>query len=227
VLTAVRAPRPLAPLTAILRGVLQLAVLSVVLTGVITNPLWVALALVVMFGVAVATTTGRIGWTPRHLGIVVLAIGAGVAVALTVVFATGALQPSARYALAIGGIVIGNAMTVSTIAGRRLREATLDRWDEVEGWLALGASPRQATLDVARRAISAALIPSVDQTRTTGVVTLPGAFVGAIFGGVSPIEAGRFQIVVLAAILCAGSIAAAILVSLLAPVTVRPGTLAD
>lgn len=42
-----------------------------------------------------------------------------------------------------------------------------------------------------------------DQTKTTGLVTLPGAFVGAIFGGVSPLEAGRFQIVVLAAIMAA------------------------
>jgi putative ABC transport system permease protein len=54
-------------------------------------------------------------------------------------------------------------------------------------------------------------------------VTLPGAFVGAIFGGVSPLEAGRFQIVVLAAIMAAGTITAVVLVSGLAPVRTRPG----
>jgi putative ABC transport system permease protein len=222
VLAAVRAPRPVAPLTAVLRGLVQLAVLSVVLTGVITSPVWVAVALVVMLGVAVATSTGRLGWSARRLGVVALAIASGAGTALAAVFATGALELTPRYALAIGGIVIGNAMTIATIAGRRLREATRDRWDEVEGWLALGATPRQATADPARQAISSAIIPTIDQTRTTGIVTLPGAFVGAVFGGVSPIEAGRFQIVVLAAILAAGAVTAAILVEMLAPVATRP-----
>ena len=54
----------------------------------------------------------------------------------------------------------------------------------------------------------AAMIPSTDQTKTTGLVTLPGAFVGAIFGGLSPLEAGRFQVVVLAAIMATASLTA-------------------
>jgi putative ABC transport system permease protein len=74
-------------------------------------------------------------------------------------------------------------------------------------------------------AASSALIPSIDQTKTTGLVTLPGAFVGAIFGGLSPLEAGRFQIVVLASIMAAGSITAVMLVHMLAPVRVRPAAL--
>ena len=118
--------------------------------------------------------------------------------------------------------VIGNAMTVAVLAGRRFAEAVHEHWEEVEGWLALGAAPRQATLDLARRSVRAALIPATDQTKTTGLVTLPGAFVGAIFGGVSPLEAGRFQIVVLAAIMAAGAVTAVLVVAQLAPVKVRP-----
>jgi putative ABC transport system permease protein len=41
---------------------------------------------------------------------------------------------------------------------------------------------------------------SLDQARTTGLVTLPGAFVGALFGGASPVEAAQFQLVVLAGV---------------------------
>src|SRR5690606_28380991 len=55
------------------------------------------------------------------------------------------------------------------------------------------------------------LLPAIDQTRTTGLVVLPGAFVGAVFAGLSPIEAGRFQLVVLASILAAGVVTASIL----------------
>jgi putative ABC transport system permease protein len=70
--------------------------------------------------------------------------------------------------------------------------------------------------------VHAALIPSTDQTKTTGLVTLPGAFVGAIFGGASPLEAGRFQVVVLASIMAAGSITAVALIRTLGAVKVRP-----
>ena len=226
VLAAVRAPHPLAPLAAILRGLLQLSVISVILTGVITSPLWVAVALVVMFGVATATATRRLGWSARHLGIVAGAMSAGILLTLGIVFATGAIDFTSRYVLAIGGIVIGNSMSIATIGGRRLTESINDHWDEVEGWFALGATPRQSTAQLAKQAIYSALIPTTDQTKTTGLVTLPGAFVGAIFGGISPIEAGRFQIVVLAAIMAAGAVTAAILVSALAPVVQRPAPVA-
>ena len=74
---------------------------------------------------------------------------------------------------------------------------------------------------LAKQAIYSALIPTTDQTRTTGLVTLPGAFVGAIFGGVSPLEAGRFQ-TSSTPIMAAGAITAAIVVGVLAPVRVRP-----
>jgi putative ABC transport system permease protein len=217
-----RVPRRWAPALAVLRGMAQLAAISIVLTGVISSPLWVALALLVMFTVAASTATRRIGWSRHNASIMFGAMAVGVAVTLGVVFVTGAIEFSARYALAIGGIVIGNAMSIATLAGRRFTEATIDHWDEVEGWLALGATPRQSTLSLARQAVYAALIPTTDQTKTTGLVTLPGAFVGAIFGGVSPLEAGRFQIVVLAAIIAAGSITAVIVAASLAPVQRKP-----
>jgi putative ABC transport system permease protein len=225
VLAAYRVPHRWAPALAILRGAAQLAVISVVLAGVITDPVWVALALLVMFGVAASTATHRIGWSRDHAAMMSAAMITGVVVAFSVVFLTGAIQFSTRYALAIGGIVIGNSMSIATLAGRRFTEAVDDHWEEVEGWLALGATPRQSTIDQARNAVYSALIPSVDQTKTTGLVTLPGAFVGAIFGGVSPLEAGRFQVVVLAAIMAAGSITAVIVATWLAPVRVRPARL--
>jgi putative ABC transport system permease protein len=40
----------------------------------------------------------------------------------------------------------------------------------------------------------------LDQTKSTGLVTLPGAFVGALFGGAGPAQAAEFQLVVLAGI---------------------------
>lgn len=225
VLAGSRVPHAGAPALAILRGAAQLAAVSLILGAVIASAGWVAVALAVMFGVAAVTAARRLGWGWPHLAMVAGSMAAGIAVSLVVVFATGSIDFTPRYALAVGGIVIGNAMAIAALAGRRFNEAVIDRWDEVEGWLALGASPRQATRDMARGAVYSALIPSTDQTKTTGLVTLPGAFVGAIFGGLSPLEAGRFQIVVLASIMAAGSVTAMLLISLLAPVRVRPGRL--
>lgn len=225
VLTISHVPHRTAPALAILRGVIQLAAISLVLSSVISSALWVAVALGVMFTVASVTATRRLTWSWSHYGLVAGSMAAGVLATLAIVFVTGAISLSPRYALAIGGIVIGNAMTIATLAGRRITDSINDRWDEVEGWFALGATPRQSTLGLARASVYSALIPATDQTKTTGLVTLPGAFVGAIFGGVSPLEAGAFQITVLASVMAAGSITAALLVRGLAPVTSRPAAL--
>ncbi|MDQ0632434.1 putative ABC transport system permease protein [Arthrobacter pascens] len=225
VLRGFRAQHIGAPALAVLRGAAQLALISLILSGVITSPLFVGLALSIMFIVAAVTATRRLKWSWKNFALVGISLAAGIAVTLAIVFGTGAIPFTPRYALAMGGIIIGNAMTIATLAGRRFTESVIERWDEVEGWLALGASPRQSTRDLARGAVYSALIPSTDQTKTTGLVTLPGAFVGAIFGGISPLEAGRFQVLVLASIMAAGSVTAVLIIAILAPVRVRPAPL--
>lgn len=222
VLATFRIPGLADPAIAIGRGAIQLAVISVILGGVITHTGWIAVALVVMFAVACTVATRRIGATWRTLGMMAAAMASGILVTLTVVFASGALELTGRYLLAIGAIIIGNSMSVATLTGRLFTRAVSDHWDEVEGWLAIGATPRRATLDLARRAVRDALVPSIDQTKTTGLVVLPGAFVGAIFGGISPLEAGRFQIVVLAGIMAAGAITACLIIAWMGPVRTKP-----
>lgn len=222
VLALFRVGRAWAPAAAIVQGALQLAVISVILTGIITSPAWIAVALVVMFTAASGVATGRIGWSVRGFVVMSTSIAAGVVVALGIVFATGALEFTSRYALAIGAIVIGGAMSTATLTGRMFVSGAHDQWHEVEGWLALGATPRRSTIAIARQAVRDALVPSTDQTRTSGLVVLPGAFVGAIFGGISPLEAGRFQIVVLAAIMAAGSLTAVLVATWMGDVRTRP-----
>lgn len=180
VLLAFRVPSGFSPALAILRGAVQLAAVSFVLSGVITSPAWVSVALLVMFVVAAVSATRRIGWSWPHLALAGGSMAAGIAATLLIIFGTGAIEFTPRYALAIGGIVIGNAMTVAVLAGRCFAESVHEQWEEVEGWLALGATPRRSTLELATRSVRAALIPATDQTKTTGLVTLPGAFVGAI-----------------------------------------------
>ncbi|MGC5078203.1 ABC transporter permease [Agrococcus sp. DT81.2] len=206
-----RVAAPWEAVVAILRAAVQLALLSVVLAGLIQDVRWIALGLVVMLVAAVATAARRGRGASAPPALLAAAIAAGPAVAMLVVFGTGALELTPQYLLAVGGIVIGNAMTMAILVQRVLHASIRDHWDEVEGWLALGATPRQSIATLARDAVRTALLPSIDQTRTTGIVVLPGAFVGAVFAGLSPIEAGRFQLVVLASILAAGVVTASTL----------------
>jgi putative ABC transport system permease protein len=211
-----------APSLAIARGAAQLAVISVILTGVISSPQWIAVALLVMFAVAAGVATRRVGWSLRTATTMVTSLGAGTVLTLSVVFLTGALEFTGRYTLAIGAVIIGGSMSIATLTGRAFTNGVVDHWDEVEGWLALGAAPRVSTLALARRAVRDSIIPALDQTKTTGLVVLPGAFVGAIFGGISPFEAARFQIIVLAGILAAGATTAILVASWMGGIATKP-----
>ncbi|MFD8012412.1 ABC transporter permease, partial [Streptomyces sp. NPDC059762] len=75
---------------------------------------------------------------------------------------------------------------------------------------------RHARLEVARAAASDALLPALDQTRTVGLVTLPGAFVGMLLGGASPLTAGAVQVFVLIALLAVEAVAVALTLELAA-----------
>jgi ABC-type uncharacterized transport system, permease component len=116
----------------------------------------------------------------------------------------------------IVGILIGGAMTATTLAGRRALDALRTRHGEYEAALSIGLLPRDSALLVARDDAALALVPGLDQTRTVGLVTLPGAFVGMLLGGASPLQAAAVQLVVLVALLLVQSIAVLVTVELVA-----------
>ena len=73
----------------------------------------------------------------------------------------------------------------------------------MEAALALGLPPGTPSCWSAGPVAATALVPPLDQTRTVGLVTLPGAFVGVLLGGGSPLEAGAAQLLVLLGLLAA------------------------
>jgi putative ABC transport system permease protein len=122
---------------------------------------------------------------------------------IALVLASGTVPLRGVAVIPIAGILIGGAMTATSLAGRRLRDELRDRRGELEAALALGLLPRDAVLLVGRPVVATALVPALDQTRTVGLVTLPGAFVGVLLGGGSPLEAGAAQLLVLVGLLAA------------------------
>ena len=216
-----------AVLWATTRGTAQLLTVGLLLGAVFRAPLAVLPVLAVMVAAATATITPRLARLPaqppwRRPAAAATAVTSGATLTGTVIFTTGALPLGVRNLVAVGGITIGGAMTASTLAGRRFVAELRTRRAEVEGKLALGATMRQATADLVTVAVAEALVPALDQTRTTGLVTLPGAFVGALVGGASPLAAARFQLVVLVGLLAAESVATVALLRQLADLPALP-----
>ena len=82
-------------------------------------------------------------------------------------------------------------------------------------------------MEVIGRATADALLPNVDQARTAGLVTLPGAFVGVLLSTGSAAQAGAVQVLVLVALLLSQSCGVAVTSELVARGKVtRPGAVA-
>jgi putative ABC transport system permease protein len=212
-----------AVLVASARAVVQLTIVALALRGVFAAPIAVIAVVGLMFGVATWTAGRRLREQPGALRAVVIACGAGASVAIAVIVGLPTLTRDVRTLVAVAGIVLGGTMTAATLTGRRLAEGLRTHRDEVEAWLSIGATMREAVRPIARHAVFEALVPALDQTRTVGLVTLPGAFVGALLGGASAAQAARFQVVVLVGLLCAQAITATTLAYLLGAPPALPG----
>ncbi|MFJ4121499.1 ABC transporter permease [[Kitasatospora] papulosa] len=198
-----------------LRAAVQLAAVSLLIGWVVRSlgPLLGFLAM--MFAVAVRTAGRRV--TPnRTWWWAALPIGAGVVPVVVALLLTGLLPLRGIALIPVTGILIGGALTATVLGGRRALDELGTRWGEVEAGMALGLLDRDARLEIARPAAADALLPGLDQTRTVGLVTLPGAFVGMLLGGASPVEAGAVQLFVLVALMAVQVVAVALVLELVA-----------
>jgi len=195
---------------AAVRAVVQLAAVSAVLLVVLRSPALTAGFVLLMLGVAAFTSAGRIAPDRRRAPWPLLPVAGGALPPLGIALATGAVPLVPVSVLPIAGILIGGAMTATSLTGRQARTSLGQRWGEYEAGLAIGLSSRDATLEVIRPSVGLALMPAIDQTRTVGLVTLPGAFVGVLLGGGTPVQAGSAQLLVLVGILAAQAVATVI-----------------
>ncbi|MFI6317720.1 ABC transporter permease [Nonomuraea sp. NPDC050556] len=204
-----------AVLTACLRAAVQLGAVSVLIGWVVVRGAATAGFVLVMYVVAALTAgrriaRGRQAWWAA----VPIALGAGPVLAVLVV--SGTISLDGLVVIPIAGILLGGCLTATSLAGRRAVEELAQRKGEVEAALALGLPYREAALEICRPAAAQALVPALDQTRTVGLVTLPGAFVGMLLGGASPVQAGVVQLVVLVALLAAEAVAIVVTTELVA-----------
>ncbi|MFC6093254.1 ABC transporter permease [Saccharothrix lopnurensis] len=214
-------PRPV--VRAALRAAVQLAAVSAVIAAVLASLPLTAAFLLLMAVIATGTSaarakTGRRGWW------VAVAILAGTAPTIVILLVSGLVPVRGIALVPVGGILVGGAMTATTLSVRRALDTLRDRHGEYEAALALGFTEPVAVRELVRRPAAEALLPALDQTRTVGLVTLPGAFVGMLLGGAPVWQAGALQLVVLLGLLLVEATAIAVVVELVARGFVRRGS---
>jgi putative ABC transport system permease protein len=206
---------------AAVRAVVQLAAVSLVIAAVVASLPLSGVFVLAMLGIATLTSgrriTGGRGWWAAA------PIAAGAVPVIAGLIAGGLVPPRGIAIVPMAGILIGGAMTATSLAGRRAADELAQRWGEYEAALALGFLPRDAAMLVIQPAAAQALIPALDQTRTVGLVTLPGAYVGVLLGGASPLAAGATQVLVLLGLLAGEAIAVALTAELVARGVLRRG----
>ncbi|MFB6530860.1 ABC transporter permease [Streptomyces sp. NPDC056399] len=215
VVAVARLGRPRDTLFAGARAAVQLVAVSLAIGWVVRAVPLLLCFLLLMYAVAVRTAGRRVVPAPGRAWLwTAVPIGAAVLPVVVALLLTGVVPPEGIALVPVTGILIGGALTATVLAGRRSLDELATRRGEVEAGLALGLTDREARMEVAREAASDALLPGMDQTRTVGLVTLPGAFVGMLLGGASPLHAGAVQLFVLVALLLVQAVATAVTLEL-------------
>jgi putative ABC transport system permease protein len=195
------------------RSFVQLTAIGYVIKLIFeADTIWLVLALLavmVLFGAL--TARNRAKKVPGAFWPLLIALAVAGASTLGLVVALGVFDPTPRYLVPVGGMVIGNAMTASAVALNRLGDEVSDSRARIEATLALGATAQEAAMPFVRRALRSGMITLVDSTKTTGLIFFPGTMVGMLLAGANPTDAVRLQLILLYALL--GSVAIAALVA--------------
>jgi putative ABC transport system permease protein len=201
---------------AVARSFVQLSAMGFVIQAIFdANHVIVAIGLVAAMVVLGAfTARGRAKSVPGALVPLLIALAFAAAATLGLVVGLGVFSPNTQSLVPVGGMIVGNAMTAAAVGLNRLGEDVVASRGEVEAALALGATSAQAVAPVTRRALRSALIPLIDQTKTTGLITFPGIMTGLLLAGAKPVDAVRLQLVLLYTLLGAIAIATLIAVTL-------------
>lgn len=192
-------------LIAATRSTVQLLLLGLVLKALFlsTNP-WLVAALA---GVMLAVAGYEVMARQKHRLSGFWGYGTGTlsmflsSFSITVLALLTMLQPDPwympQYSIPLLGMLLGNTMTGVAVSLDNLTRQTLDKRHQVEARLALGHSATEAIGDIRRDALRAGLIPIVNSMTTAGIVSLPGMMTGQILAGSPPMEAAKYQLLIL------------------------------
>lgn len=104
---------------------------------------------------------------------------------------------SPRYAIPLLGMILGNTMNGVSLGLDRLTQAAWEQRAVIEQKLMLGFTKDEAVSDIRRESIRNGMIPTLNSMAVAGIVSLPGMMTGQILGGTPPVEAVKYQILIM------------------------------
>jgi putative ABC transport system permease protein len=102
-----------------------------------------------------------------------------------------------QYAIPLLGMLLGNTMNGIAIAMDRLTHSAWEQRAVIEARLMLGERWDRAIADYRRQAIRSGMIPIINAMAAAGIVSLPGMMTGQILAGTPPVEAVKYQILIM------------------------------
>lgn len=208
-------------LIATTRMTLQLTVMGYILMYVFDHPSWYITIsmLVVMLSFAAYNAIKRVKYDmSKELKrlMVFSMIFAYLIISLVFLWFVLQVEPwfDPQYVIPISGMIVGNAMTGIALGANRLCSNMIDHHAEIENSLMLGASSKDAVYEYVNDAFDAAILPTMNNMLTMGIVSLPGMMTGQILSGTFPLTAIKYQIGIMLAILGCAAITVVVFVSL-------------
>lgn len=186
-------------IVATLRAVVQLIILGFLLHYIFKiNDKWLlVLCVFVIIVNASWNTISRSSPVMHHVFLIsFVAIFVGTALPLAGTIATGAIQFTANEVIPIGGMLANNGLIAINLAYQNLDRAFVQDGTNIESKLSLAATPKLASKGAIRESIRLAIVPTIDSVKTYGLVSIPGMMTGLIIGGVPPLQAIKFQLLV-------------------------------
>lgn len=102
-----------------------------------------------------------------------------------------------QYSIPLLGMVLGNTLNGISVGLNTLTESLIARREQVESKLALGATRWEAAREPLQHAVRTGMIPIINAMMVVGIVSLPGMMTGQLVSGMAPIEAVKYQIVIM------------------------------
>jgi len=195
--------RPL--LIAALRTTVQLLLVGLVLKAVFANVhlLWIgaiSLLMLLLAGREVMARQRRrlAGWWGFGVGTLSMFVSSFAVTLLALIVVIGP-QPwyQPQYAIPLLGMLLGNTMNGIAIAMDRLTQEAWQQRAVIEGRLMLGQDWSRAIGDIRRDSMRGGLIPIINAMAAAGIVSLPGMMTGQILAGSPPVEAVKYQILIM------------------------------
>lgn len=196
-----------------IRTAVQLIVVGYILHTIFQLKSWALIILMLTVMITVATLNARkkgkglpgIGWR------IAISIATTELLTMGLLLGLKIINPTPQYIIPISGMIIGNGMVVSGLFFNRLKSELETRREEINVYLALGATSQQAISHVMRNTVKASMLPTIDGMKTVGLVQLPGMMTGMIVAGANPIEAVRYQILIMYSFTSAAAITSILL----------------